>query len=286
MSKTVTYLYPIVSKASHLKIFQDRTSQVRAFYFTRENIREIERQESSRNYSVYFLFDDSDESANQVYVGQSMNGIGRISEHVRNKDFWSYCLMFVTDNNSFDKMAIDYLEYEFIKKLKKSSYLLENHDLRMTEPNISIYDKPNLNAYIEQIEFLLNAEGVVLDEIQETTIHNEKLYKPKSAKYNASILIKDGQFILVKGSELKRPIESSRNWSDEGRFYHRQNKTMDGYLRDEKVEKMDDKYIAKVNLAFKSPSTVASLISGRAENGWKFFEGLEEQRKTQRNDES
>lgn len=38
MPKTVTYLYPDIEKASSLKMFQDRTNQIRAFYFTRENI--------------------------------------------------------------------------------------------------------------------------------------------------------------------------------------------------------------------------------------------------------
>jgi len=32
MQKVVTYLYPDVKKASSLKVFQDRTNQIRAFY--------------------------------------------------------------------------------------------------------------------------------------------------------------------------------------------------------------------------------------------------------------
>ena len=40
----------------------------------------------------------------------------------------------------------------------------------MKEPNTSIYDKANLNAYIEQIKFVMNAEGVILDETQVDTL--------------------------------------------------------------------------------------------------------------------
>lgn len=39
--------------------------------------------------------------------------------HDKSKTFWSFCIMFVTDNNSFDAMTIDYIEYSFINKLKK-----------------------------------------------------------------------------------------------------------------------------------------------------------------------
>lgn len=59
MEKVVTYLYPDTEKAANLKVFQDRTNQIKAFYFTRDNIREVERLESGTNYAVYFLFDKS-----------------------------------------------------------------------------------------------------------------------------------------------------------------------------------------------------------------------------------
>ncbi len=55
MQKTITYLYPDSEKASSLKMFQDRTNQIRAFYFTRENIKEVEKLESGTNYAVYFF---------------------------------------------------------------------------------------------------------------------------------------------------------------------------------------------------------------------------------------
>jgi hypothetical protein len=276
VQKTITYLYPDSEKASNFKIFQDRTNQIKAFYFTKENIKEIEKMDSSFNYAVYFLFDNSESDTNKVYVGQSMNGVGRISDHVRNKDFWTYCILFVTDNNSFDKLAIDYMEFEFIKKLKKSSYILMNKDLRATEPNVSIYDKPNLLAYINQIEFLLNAEGIIIDEMKSDS-NIEGYYIPKNSKYKAKLFLKDGKFVLASGSEINRPIESSKNWKSD-RFYHRNNSIIDGYIKDEKAELRDGKIILKVNISYDSPSLPATLISGYAENGWKFFKNLDELR--------
>ena len=51
-----------------------------------------------------------------------------------------------------------------------------------------------------------------------------------------------------------------------------------GSLKNNKVIKKDNCYETLVNLSFKSPSMVASLVSGRAENGWLFFEGLNDLR--------
>lgn len=275
MQKTITYLYPDVSKAANLKVFQDRTNQIKAFYFTKENIKDLERMESVFNYAVYFLFDSSDADSKKVYIGQSMNGITRIYDHVRNKDFWTYCLLFVTDNNSFDKLSIDYMEHAFIKKLKKSSFMLMNKDLRTNEPNISIYDRPNLDAYIEQIEFLLNAEGVSLQEVSPNGV-GVTYYEPTSKRYKAKLFVKDGKFILVEGSVIRRPTELAKDWKVN--LYERNNNVINGYLDDGKVEEINGEIVLLMNIEYNSPSMPASLLSGRSENGWLFFKGLNELR--------
>jgi len=174
-------------------------------------------------------------------------------------------------------MTIDFIEYHFINKLKNSSsYLLENKDMRSSEPTVSIYDKPNLMAYIEQIEFLLKTEGIDFSEQQVT--EDSKFYYSKNRKYHAKISIKEGKFILHVGSFIKNPIESSKNWSDEGRFYNRYTGIIDDLLKDNKIAKKGNCYETLVNLSFRSPSMVASLVSGRAENGWLFFEGINDLR--------
>jgi hypothetical protein len=272
LQKTITYLYPDVKNAANLKMYQDRTNQIKAFYFTRESYKKIYDLPYSKNYSIYFLFNDS-EDENLVYIGQSVNGIQRIEEHVKEKDFWSYAILFVTDNNSFDKLSIDYLEYDFIQRFKKSSYVLANKDLRPNKPNISIYDIPNLEAYITQIEFLLNAEGIDLGEVKEENLQ-VKYYHPTN-KHNAKLFVQDGKFILVSGSEIRRPPESTKKWKN-SRRYDSGNEMIDSYIENEKIKEVDGKLITQVNIAFKSPSAPADLITGLSENGWTFFKGLEE----------
>ena len=279
MERVVTYLYPDSDNAAHLKVFQDRTNQIRAFYFTRDHIKAVGALESGTNYAVYFLFDQSADNENtRVYVGQSINGANRIQNHQSGKSFWTYCIMFVTDNNSFDTLTIDYLEYYFIQKLKKSSqYSLENKDMRPSVPNISIFDKPTVHAYIEQINFLLQAEGIDLSE--STTPSAGRYYYPKSKSFKARLFVQDGKFILEAGSIIQKPRASTSEYRDGGRFYNRMNALVESLLVDGKIRVIDAyRYEAVVNLAFKSPSRVAVLISGRPKNGWTFFEGLDELR--------
>lgn len=275
-SKSVTYLYPDKTKSAYMKVYQERTSQVTAFYFTKENITIVSEQDFSNNYCVYFLFDDSADIQTRVYVGQSVNGINRISEHSKTKDFWSYAIMFVTDNNSFDKLSIDYLEYYYINKIKKSQlYTLENTDLRNKEPNISQYDRPNLENFIEQITFLLSCEGIVLD--KKTNISKSTKYYFPSNKHHAKLYVDDGRFVLAKGSILKRPPESSKNWKDKQHF-SKINNLIDNYISDGKANEIDGNIITTVDLMFKAPSAAANIVTGQSENGWIFFKGLNELR--------
>lgn len=94
IEKTITYFYPNENKAAHLKVFQDRTNQIKAFYFTKEHIKEIERLDSSTNYAIYFLFDNSDTDNKKTYIGQSINGVKRIFDHINKKIFGrtAFCL--------------------------------------------------------------------------------------------------------------------------------------------------------------------------------------------------
>ena len=207
---------------------------------------------------------------------QIQNGVKRIFDHINKKDFWSYCILFVTDNNSFDKLTIDYMEYEFIKRFKKSSFTLMNKDPRTNEPNISMYDKPNILAYINQIEFLLSAEGVSIDTISTEQL-NERFYYPKNKNYRSRIFVKDGQFVLAKNSELRRPVDSSKNWKT-GNFFNRYNNMIDNYIEDGKVIEENGVLRTVINMSFDSPSRVAELISGQSTNGWLFFDDLNELR--------
>lgn len=157
MKKTVTYYFPNFETPSAMKVFQDRSSQIRAFRFEKEYLNEMLNEEYIKNYSVYFLFD---ENKNTVYVGQSKNGAKKILEDKKRKSFWDYCIMFVSDNNVFDSNTLDYMEAYFAELLIESNnYNLHSSTTKGKVPKLNSFDKITYNMYVNQIEFLLKAEG-------------------------------------------------------------------------------------------------------------------------------
>lgn len=280
--KLVSFRYPIANSAAALKEFQDITSQIRGFYFTKSHIKDVEKIPFTDRNAIYFLFNltDGDENNFQsVYIGQSENGISRVKNHVVNKDFWQFCLMFVTDNNKFDKTCIDYLEYDFIQKFRKSEFHLINKQLREKMPTVdTTFQKPILDSYIEQIVFLLSANGIEISEERKVVHAREKLYQAQGA-IEAKLYIHDGKFILKAGSIIKKPAEKSKNRNDNGAHYRRFSAKFQDFIDNNQAEQLNE-FEAKttVDITFSSPSTAAVMCSGTNQNGWLFWKGLEEER--------
>lgn len=304
LSKTITYYYPVGENPSAVKVFQDRSSQVRGFRFKKEYLSLVQKEEYSDGYGVYFLLGENygAKEKREVYVGQSKLGIQRIFNHNRNKDFWVDCIMFVSDSNIFDTNAIDYMEYYFINLIKNSpQYALNNVEQRNKEPNLNYLDKMVYETYLTQIEFLLKAEGIYLDSKQnedalqsasnnsqskpETTSNeykesydSSKLYFPKYEKYNASIKYENGLFILTENSIINKPRKELLNWSDGGKLYRRLIKDQSEYEESGLLEDMGDKYKVLSEIPFKTPSRAGAFVSGTSVNGWEFFKNIKELR--------
>lgn len=309
LSKTITYYYPVGENPSAIKVFQDRSSQVRGFRFKREYLSLVKKEEHSDSYGIYFLLGENHgvKERREVYVGQSKSGIQRIFNHNRNKDFWVDCIMFVSDNNIFDTNAIDYMEYYFINLIKNSSqYTLNNVEQRNKEPNLNYLDKMVYESYLTQIEFLLKAESIYLDSKQDEdvlhsisnisqgkpeTVSNEykenydssKLYfviddLATDERYNASVRYENGLFILTKGSIINKPLKRMLNWQDGGKVYRKIIEEQSEYEKSGLLEDMGDKYKVLSEIPFKSPSGAGRIVIGSNVNGWKLFKNLEELR--------
>lgn len=278
MERTVQYYYPDEASPASLKVFQDQSSQIRAIRFTRDRIDEARTLENASNYAIYFLFSQDDESNRPViYIGQSKNGVGRINNHNQYKDFWSYCILFVSDNNAFDMNAIDYMEYYFIHKLLQSkTYQLENKDTREKAPNISTFNRTTYDSYIKQIEFLLLADGIRLD--APTKSPTLKSY-PLRGNDTCRIYYKEGAFVLESGAVII-PYTSSSTVKSTRQHIARQQKQLGQFVSEGKLEQLDNgSYRSTSPISFSSPSGVSSFLLGHSSNGWDAFIGVEELRR-------
>ena len=68
---------------------------------------------------IYYLISETDDNKiAQIYVGQTRNGVSRLDDHNRSKDFWNKAIMFLADNKTFSLDMISGLEAFAIGMLK------------------------------------------------------------------------------------------------------------------------------------------------------------------------
>lgn len=272
--QVLNYLFPL-ENPNHLKIFQASNSKIRGINFKRnERVSKYINNELSdfaTNYGIYVLRSEVDEEL-KLYIGQSINGYDRIFGH-KDKAFWSEGIMFITENNTWDRTVIDYLEYKLINIFNASKYTLENVDLRKKEPVLDIFQQAKMKDLENEILFLLACNGIDASPVNKEDVSIKKYDATKGN--NAQLIYEDGEFILLSGSELKRPIESSKEWKDKN-FYSSKNKAIDTLIDSGKAEQRDDKIFLISDVAYKNPSLPASLTSGYAESGYKYWKNLNE----------
>ena len=60
---------------------------------------------------IYYLINENDENKiAQIYIGQTRNGVARLDDHNRSKDFWNKAIMFLADSKTFSLDMISGLE--------------------------------------------------------------------------------------------------------------------------------------------------------------------------------
>jgi hypothetical protein len=269
----IQYLYLDEENPENAKIFQDSNSQIVGLQFKKSQTNKIVNDEYKLKYiennCIYFLV-----NSEEIYIGKSANGVQRINNHVSGKKFWNYAIMFITDNNSWTSTTVDYLEFHYINQFQKLvDYTLENTADRKTSPNITKYDRANIDQIIKKIDFYLNINGINTEN-KINNNHKTKLYFSKDG--NSSIYYDNGFFYLKADSKVKKPNVGVLNYSDNGNLYHRLVKTINDLVESNLVDK--NSYKTKQDIQFSSISRIASLVTGRSANGWDYFENVNELR--------
>lgn len=103
---------------------------------------------------IYYLIHENDENKiAQIYIGQTRNGVARLDDHNRSKDFWNKAIMFLADNKTFSLDMISGLEeYAILKAHESNRYTVEN----AVKPKYEIdeYDLPLLKKFMRKSNLL------------------------------------------------------------------------------------------------------------------------------------
>ena len=207
---------------------------------------------------IYYLINENDENKiAQIYIGQTRNGVVRLDDHNRSKDFWNKAIMFLADSKTFSLDMISGLEeYAIMKAHESNRYKVENS----VKPKYEIdeYDLPSIEEMYEEIQFIMATQGYKMDNAK-MSMNEADIFQTSRKGIIARGVYGGDKFQVLEGSEinLEKPVHLEK--------YNRQRKEL--YEKGD-IVKQGDKYILKVTLEFNTPSGASDFVLGGSTNGW------------------
>lgn len=193
----------------------------------------------------------------QIGIGQTRNGINRLDDHNRSKDFWNKAIMFLAESKTFTLDMISGLEKFAIMKAQESKrYKVENSVVPKYE--IDEYDLVAVEEIYDEIQFIMATQGYKMDDAKRTI--NEERILHTSRNGTAARGMYDGEkFEVLNGSEINM---------DKPAHLQSYNRLRDELLSKQSIIKAGEKYILNVTLDFNTPSGASDFVLGGSTNGW------------------
>lgn len=248
------YLSGNVDEIKTVRIFG---TVMTGYVVPRKMLQDAKKIDGINNPGLYYLIKSSSNELIEIYAGKTTQGILRLADHDKNKDWWDKAILFLADAQNFDSTVISGLEKTAIDRLVDCNRYTP-YNVQKSKISIKggiIYE---INKYYEDIEFLMATLGYSFADKQ--TSKEEILYlRNKSVAITASGVYLGERFELFAGSEInfarKVNLKSLENRRHE-------------LLRNRDIELAGDKYLLKKNIDFNSLSGASDFVVGGSTNGW------------------
>lgn len=206
---------------------------------------------------IYYLINENDDNKiAQIYVGQTRNGILRLDDHNRSKDFWNKAIMFLADNKTFSLDMISGLEkFAIIKAQESKRYKVENTVVPKYE--IDEYDMASVEEIYDEIQFIMGTQGYKMDNVKSST--SSDIFHTTRNGISALGIYDGEKFQVLEGSQINinKPVHLAR--------YNKQRAEL---LASGEISQVDGKYFLNITIEFNTPSGASDFVLGGSTNGW------------------
>lgn len=206
---------------------------------------------------IYYLINENDDNKiAQIYIGQTRNGISRLDDHNRSKDFWNKAIMFLADSKIFSLDMISGLEkFAIIKAQESKRYKVENTVVPKYE--IDKYDMASVEEIYDEIQFIMGTQGYKMDNVKLST--SSDIFHTTRNGISALGTYDGEKFQVLEGSQI--------NIDKQVRLV-RYNKQRAELLASGEISQVDGKYFLNITIEFNTPSGASDFVLGGSTNGW------------------
>jgi hypothetical protein len=226
---------------------------------------------------VYMLINKSADLSEkgQLYIGEAEDIFKRLTQHVKEKDFWNESIVFISKDDNLNKAHIKYLE----NKLHEIAFNANRFELlntqKPTQSSISESDKAEMEEFLSNILTLVSTLGYnafeqirQVDTKQQFDKEDDLFYISSARGANGIGKPTSEGFVVFENSQIADPITNS--------YPKTMLKLRDTLILEGIITKVNDKLILKRDYLFSSSSSAAMIIMGRSANGlteWKMNSG-------------
>lgn len=210
-------------------------------------------------HGIYYLINESEDNRiAQIYIGQTRNGILRLDDHNRSKDFWNKAIMFLAESKTFTLDMISGLEkYAIIKAQESKRYTVENSVVPKYE--IDEHDLTTVEEVYDEIQFIMATLGYKMNDAKAVQSEETVLHTTRSGIEAFGVY--DGErFEVLEGSRIGRTEYKSLS-----PVIARQRRSA---LKNGDVTDVNSEYVLNKSMSFSSPSSAAMFVLGTSANGW------------------
>ena len=233
-------------------------STITTYVIPRPLLSEAKKISAITRPGIYYLINENDENKiAQIYIGQTRNGIARLDDHNRSKDFWNKAIMFLADNKTFSLDMISGLEeYAILKAHESKRYKVENSVSPKYE--IDEYDLPSIEEVYDEIQFIMATLGYKMDDAKQYNDNREIFHATRNGILAYGVYMGD-KFQVLEGSQINLAKSAT---------LEKYNKQRAELQASGDIVMQNGSNILKITLEFNTPSGASDFILGESTNGW------------------
>lgn len=228
--------------------------------------------EELKKPAVYLLFgEEKDSERPVVYIGETEEAFKRLKDHEDTKDFWNEAVVFISQDEHFNKAHVKYIEgrlYDIAVAVDR--YKVMNTQ-KPTSASIAIDEQDEMEDFIDNITVLTYGMGHKVfepllkkeDSSEEST--DKQIFYIKTRTVDAKMIISEEGYVVLKGSKIRESnTKSTPAWAKK----RRAELIIDGTIKEG---------VFMRDVLFLSPSGASDLVTGNSTSGnkmWKTEAGV------------
>jgi len=249
----------------------------KAYKIPRNSVKICSDRPELQTTGVYILLNTSTDLSEkgQLYIGEAEDIFKRLTQHVKEKDFWNEAIVFISKDDNLNKAHIKYLENRLHEIATNANRYELTNTQKPTQSSISESDKAEMEEFLANVLTLISTLGYntfeqirQVDSKTQPDTENDSFFIHSVRGANGAGKPTSEGFVVFENSQVADPVTNS--------YPKTMQKLRNELISKGVIKKVPDKLILAQDYLFSSSSSAAMVIMGRSANGlteWKMKSG-------------